>query len=360
MKRFVRADIISVLVCAALAAAVASCTWMPENQSINDAALTFRFARTKAGELPDTSGFILRVIRSGAEEPEYEGPYGQRPDVLKVPSGTYEASVYSSRFTAPAFDTPVYGDEKVVVAHSGETLAVSFLCTPRNSGIRIDFSDRFKARYPGKVVLRQAQGQLDYSYAERRTAWLFPGEVQFCYNDGKAENVLLRRTLEAGELLHIELDATSGETGSSFSIALDTTLVRREEQIVVGQDSGHDGLTLATAIRASELATADCVGDTVWVQGYIVGGLTADGVIDFACDTAVTGTALVIADRADCRTPAECAVLRLTKSAHKQALGLDSPANKAAIFHRKIYTQGKATTYKGYPALTNLCTYQME
>ena len=102
-------------------------------------------------------------------------------------------------------------------------------------------------------------------------------------------------------------------------------------------------------------------GETdVWVQGYIVGGLTKDGAVDFDCDTALTATALVIADRADCRTPAECAVLNLTKAAHKQALGLDNPANKPAVFHRKIYAQGKATTYKKFPALTNLCQYQLE
>ena len=360
MKRSVWAGIISATLCAALAATSASCTWMPDNPLKNDAALMFRFSRTKAGELPDTSRFILRVAQPGAEMPVYEGLYGERPAVLQVPSGTYEVSVFSSRFTAPAFEAPLYGDEKVVVARSGETLAVSFLCTSRNCGVRLDFSDRFRVRYPGKILLRQAQGQLEYSYAEQRTAWLFPGEVQFCYSDGNAENVLLRRTLEAGELRRIALDATAGETCSRFSIALDTTLTRHEEQVVIGWDSGSDGLTLATAYLASELGTADCAGDTVWVQGYIVGGLTKDGAVDFACDTAVTATALVIADNPDCRNAGECAVLNLTKAAHKQALGLDNLANKAAVFHRKIYAQGKASTYKSFPALTNLCQYQLE
>ena len=360
MKRFVRAGIISAIVCAAVAATIASCTWMPDNQVKNDAALTFRFVRTKAGELPDTSRFILRVIAAGADEPVYEGLYGERPAVLQVPSGNYEVSVYSGRFTAPAFDAPLYGDEKLVVARSGETLAVSFLCTPRNSGVQLVFSDCFKTRYPGKVLLKQSQGQLEYGYTERRTAWLFPGEVKFCYSDGKTDNVLLRRTLEAGELRRITLDATTSETGSCFSVALDTTLLRREEQVVIGQETGGDGLTLATAFLASELGAADCAGDTVWVQGYIVGGLTSDGTVDFACDTAVTGTAIVIADRADCRAPGECAVLHLTKAAHKQVLGLDNPANKPTIFHRKIYAQGKATTYKKFPALTNICEYQLE
>lgn len=361
MKRFVQAGIISAIACAALAAASASCTWMPDIPDKNDAALTFRFARTKAGEMPDTSRFILRVARSGSDDtPVYEGAYGERPSVLQVPAGTYDVSVYSGRFTAPAFDAPLYGDEKVVVARSGETLAVSFLCTAHNSGVRLDFSDRFRSRYPGRLLLRQEQGQLAFSYDEQRTAWFFPGEVRFCYNDGSAENVLFRRTLVAGELRRLTLDASADETGSCFSIALDTTLVRRVEEVVVGQDAGGDGLTPATAFPASGLGTADCVGDTVWVQGYVVGGFAADGTIDFACDTAVVGTALVIADTPDCRTPSACAALHLTKAAHKQALGLDNPSNKAAVFHHKIIARGKATTHKGLPALTNLSEYLLE
>lgn len=360
MKRFVRAEIISAIVCAAIAATVASCTWMPETQVKKDASLQFRFVRTKAGEIPDTNHFTLRVIRSGAEAPEYEGPYGERPAVLAVPSGTYEVSVYSRAFTRPAFDAPLYGDEKVVVARSGETLAVSFLCTARNCGVQLDFSDRFQARYPGKLLLKQAQGQLEYGYAELRTAWLFPGEVQFCYSDGKTGNVLFRRTLEAGEVRRIALDATAGETNSSFSIALDTTWIQKNEQVTIGEETGGDGLTLSTAFSASELGAADCAGDTVWVKGFIVGGLSGDGTIDFDCDTAVAATALVLADTPECRNPGECAVLHLTKAVHKQALGLDNAANKAAVFHRKISAQGKATTYKKHPALTNLCDYQLE
>lgn len=360
MKRSVLAEIISAIAFAAFAASLASCTWMPDNPTKNDASLQFRFARTKAEGLPDTSRFILRVVPAGGDEPVYEGLYGARPAVLQVPSGTYDVSVFSHAFTAPAFDTPLYGDEKVVVARSGETLAVSFLCTPRNSGVRLGFSDRFKARYPGKLVLRQAQGQLEYAFDEQRTAWFFPGELRFCFSDGTTENVLFRRTLEAGELRSLTLDATAGETGSRFSIALDTTLQHKAEQVVVGQDTGGDGLTLATAFLASELGTADCAGDTVWVQGYIVGGFAADGSIDFDCDTAVAATGIVIADAPDCRTPASCAALQLTKAAHKQALGLDNPANKAAVFHRRIYARGKATTYKKCPAITNICEYQLE
>ena len=103
MKRFVMAAIISATMFAAAAALLASCTWMPVLEEEGDATLTFRFLQTKAGPVPDTGSFILRVCPAGADQPVYEGRYGERPATMKVPAGTYEVSAFSRRFpTRPA------------------------------------------------------------------------------------------------------------------------------------------------------------------------------------------------------------------------------------------------------------------
>ena len=60
------------------------------------------------------------------------------------------------------------------------------------------------------------------------------------------------------------------------------------------------------------------------------------------------------------REAAACAGVYLSKTAHKDALNLADPANKAAVLHHKIYVQGKAYTYKKFPAVTNLCEYKLE
>lgn len=362
MKRSVWAEIISATLCAALAASSASCTWMPETEEGNrdEARLVFRFATTKADSALDTNQFILKVQQSGAETPVYEGAYGARPAELPVPAGTYTVSVMSRRFETPDFEAPLYGDEKVVIARSGETLSVRFLCTQRNSGVRLDFSEQFTARYPGKLILRQDQGSLEYDYGEHRTAWLFPGATRFCYSDGQTDNELFRRTLEAGEIRRISLDATRSEAGSSFSIELDTTATLREERIVIGEEAGGDGLSMATAFSVPELAASDCAGDTVWVWGYVVGTIVAEGTVDFTCDTASAGNNLAIAASPYIRDQAACAGIYLSKAAHKSVLNLNDPANKEAVFHRKLYVQGKSYTYKKFPAVTNLCDYRLE
>lgn len=360
MKRFVVAVIISATMYAATAALLASCTWMPAIEEEGDASLTFRFLQTKAGPVPDTGSFILRVCPAGADQAVYEGRYGERPATMKVPAGTYEVSAFSRRFPTPDFDGPLYGDEQVVVARSGETLSVAFRCTQRNSGLQLTFTERFKTRYPGRLLLKQSEGQIEYGYAEQRTAWLFPGETRICYLDGKTENLLLKRSLEAGEIRFLTLDATDDGSSSTFSLTVDTTATRRSEQIVVGQESAGDGLTMATAYSAAELAAADCVGDTVWVWGYVVGTIISEGTVDFDCGTETASTNLAIAPSPDVREAAACAGIYLSKTAHKDALNLADPANKAAVLHHKIYVQGKAYTYKKFPAVTNLCEYKLE
>ncbi|MBR1537994.1 MAG: DUF4493 domain-containing protein, partial [Bacteroidales bacterium] len=208
MKRSVMAGIISATMYAAAAAILASCTWMPEIREEGDACLTFRFLETKAGSAPDTSRFILCIRQADEGKTVYEGLYGERPPLLKVPAGTYEASVISRRFSSPDFSGPLYADQQVVVARSGETLAVTFRCTQQNCGLRFSLTDRFKSRYPGRLLVQQAEGRLEYDYGEQRTAWFFPGETRICYQDGKAENLLFKRTLEAGEIRSFTLDAS--------------------------------------------------------------------------------------------------------------------------------------------------------
>ena len=131
--------------------------------------------------------------------------------------------------------------------------------------------------------------------------------------------------------------------------------LKTKEEKQEGPDIPSDGV-----LRVGELIAGSFAGDTVWVKGFIVGGLREDGSIDFPCEGEVVGTAVVLADDAGCVDPDSCLVLRLTKNVHKEALGLDKEAVRAATLHHGLYVRGKATTYKKYPALTNLSDYKLE
>ena len=108
-----------------------------------------------------------------------------------------------------------------------------------------------------------------------------------------------------------------------------------------------------------EVLAGDFAGDTVWVRGYVVGGLSSDGSIDFGFENDVLGTVLILADTDDCTDEDECLALQLTKKAHREAIGPDAPANREKVLHHLLYVQGKVGKHKGYPALSNLCSYKL-
>ena len=86
--------------------------------------------------LPDTNSFILTVTNSDGD-PVYNGPYGERPDPMEVSAGSYDLSLRSVKFEAPAFSTPLFGDDRVVAVESGQTLSVAFGCSQLNCGMRL-------------------------------------------------------------------------------------------------------------------------------------------------------------------------------------------------------------------------------
>ena len=131
-----------------------------------------------------------------------------------------------------------------------------------------------------------------------------------------------------------------------------------EEQL--GDKGDEPDIPLDDVLSVEELCSGSFAGDTVWVRGFIVGGLASDGSVDFGCEGDVLGTAVILADEPDCDEPDDCMVLQLTKKAHKEALALNVASIRDKVLHQEIYVQGKATTYKKRPALTNICAYKLE
>ena len=87
-------------------------------------------------EIPDTSEFILKITDSGGGA-VYEGKFGDSPENLPVSAGTYNISVRSGIFTAPAFSSPLFGDDRFVTVRQGEEADVVLTCSQMNSGVRL-------------------------------------------------------------------------------------------------------------------------------------------------------------------------------------------------------------------------------
>lgn len=371
MKRFVLAEKTSVRCSAAaiLAAMVASatiaysCSWIPQDEvpEADTATIRFKFVQTKGGNTPeiDTNNFILSVVNSSTGEPAYSGAYGSRPEALTVTAGTYDVKVISEEFSAPAFDSPQYGDSSVVIATGGETMQVGFLCRQTNCGIKLTFSETFLKKYgDGKLFLSQEGGSVEYKYDETRTAYVLPGTVNFVYDNGTNSNILFSRSVDGGQLRKMALDATSDESVSDFSIEVDPSVTDIDESITIGQSG--DGLSKATAMNVENILSGGFKGDTLWVYGFVVGVITDEKAIDFDCRANTIDGNIVIASSANENSVEKCLGVYLSKAALKTELGLTTDAKRSRLLGHRIFVKGKVDVYKGIPTIKNICDYQVE
>lgn len=303
---------------------------------------------TKAAAF-DTNNYYLSIVNVSGED-IYKGPYGSKPDVIRVKSGTYEIETFSDTSRAPAFDHPRYGDSKTVVVSNGESASVSLLCTQVNCGVKFSFMDKFLQKFSGgHLRISQAQGALDYSFSDDRYAFFEPGNTLFSVvTDTTA--VLFNKILKAGTQFSINLDASSNESESSVSIAVDTSVFYITEDIIVGDSfSGEDGSCAEKAYSVS--SAKDHIGETVWVWGYIAGGYNSSsaGSITFTPPFG-SASSLVIASDSSTVDTSLCISVTLASGSdiRDEANLVDHPEN----LHRKIFIKG--TLVDSYLGLVGL------
>lgn len=135
--------------------------------------LVTRTANTKA--TPDLASFTLEVLQ-GEEIVEKLPTIGSNTSPsLTLEEGDYTVNVYSQPFTAPAFDTPVYGDSQDFSLLAGETKNLTMECVQTNAGVIISYTDEFKAQYTTySTRIDCTSGSLDFSGADATRTGYFP------------------------------------------------------------------------------------------------------------------------------------------------------------------------------------------
>ena len=317
------------------------------------------FATKAAGDpMPDTNQFILK-IENAAHEYIYYGLYGSKPARINVPAGSYSLSLVSEELDAPEWENPVYGDAVDIIAASGESVSVNFLCKMVNSGLRVKMTDRYVAKYPGSLTVSQENGYLDYTSSETRFGYFDAGNATFSAvaSDGSRQS-LFSKQLTAGQMLTLTLDAGSMDAGGTISVTVDTTATYLSQTIMVDQyrQSEGDGLTWGTAYSIADAASHP--EENVWVWGYIVGGdLTSTGInyeVPFS-----KNSNLAIAASPSCRTRTECMSVELASGSDiRETVNLvDHPA----MLGHKIYIQGTVKeSYFGMPGLKSIKEFHLE
>lgn len=306
---------------------------------------------TRASGIPDTDDFILTVsdIRDSCI---WTGRFGDSPESIQVSPGVYTISAVSGSFSQPAYECPQYGDTKVVVADSGDCLAVALNCSQLNCGIRLSIDRDFETSFPeADIYLKDEVGTLMYSYGESRTAYMNPGAVSVVMGD----KMLFSRRLEARQMLSLTLSGgvSSGngtdDSEGSVEIQVDTTREWIDDRYSYGQE-GQDS-TDALSIQAARDAVASGESsrmENVWVCGYIVGCASSTSKVQF--DGPFTkATNIVLGERSSTVDRANCLSVELPSGTIRDSLNLcDNPSMKG----RRIRIRGNLVpSYYGLPGL---------
>ena len=307
-----------------------------------------------SSEIPDTNDFIL-TVRGASGELLYEGSYGASPEALPVEEGTYTVGVVSIPFNAPAFDRPQYGDEQVVVVPAGKSVTVKLQCTLLNAGIRIKTSASFLSAFPlGELYVRQGGTKLRYAYGEPRIAYMQPGQVNLILYDQGRDETLFTRSLQARDVLTVNLSAPGGQEGgrSSVSVAVDTTKNWTSEEYTVGSGSG--GKDWENALSVAD-AAAHAGEKGVWIYGFIVGGDLTSAGKTVKTDGVSKKTHLAIAGRSSVTSKASCVAVELPKGSVRDALNLPE---HPSLIGKRVYLKGNiVNSYFGTVGLKGTSEY---
>lgn len=315
------------------------------------------FSTRATYEVPDTNDFILTILDAGGKE-LYNGKFGDSPESLSLPSGSYTVSAVSSEFKAPKFSAPQYGDRQVVVVSSGRDCSVELICRQLNAGVKLNIASNFLTSYPnGSLILKSDDGKLLYSYTEKRIAYFNPGTVSLILSDGGTDGTLLTRVLERQEVLVLNVSAPSGGSSSAggVRIAIDTTRYWSAEDYVIGQgDSKGKERDSAYNIGQARSNTGE---EDVWVCGYIVGGDLSSSSASFS-PPFKSQTNILIGSRSSVTDRDACLSVQLQKGDIRDALNLvDNPD----ILGSFVYLKGDIVdAYYGMPGIRNISEFRFK
>ena len=302
--------------------------------------------------LPDTSEFLL-TIKDSKGGIIYDGMYGDCPESLDLPSGSYVVRALSSSFDKPSFNAPQYGDEQCVVVPSGGCVGVKLSCVQMNAGVRLDISPDFLTECPNAVLfLKSSSGKLMYSYSEKRTAYFAPGVVTLNMSDERGETLLMTADLEARDMLTVKVSMASSSKGTSVSMSVDTVRTWLNAECLIGGETESEESEVYTVAQAMGNISAE----DVWVSGYIVGGDLTPTAASFDLPFK-SKTNIVLGPRSSTIERDACLSVQLPDGAIRQALNLvDNPE----IHRRKVLIKGDIVeSYYGMPGIKNVSDYQL-
>ncbi len=296
----------------------------------------------------DTNDFILSIYAETGSK-IYEGRYGKRPDEINVVPGIYNVKVYSSDFKKPAFDSPVYGDEKQVEVIKDSTVAVTLMCHQTNSAVKLTFSEKFKEAFPGDgLKLKDANDTILYPYSAGDYCYVQPGDMELLYSNGTSDTLLYSRQIPARQMLTLNLSYSPGSKSAIFRMEKDTVKIWKTVNF-------NAGLRIPTGAVTIDQAKQMIGEKSVTVFGFILGGDVTENTMRVKPPFS-SRTSLVLAPDMRERNRHNMFAVELPSGNIREAFNLVD--NKEILGSAVAITGNIVGSYYGYPGIksTKACS----
>ncbi len=209
----------------------------------------------------DPAAFTLEILRDGRVV-RTVSPVGSTLAPIALEAGAYTLSAYSEAFAAPAFDKPVYGGSASATVASGAETRASVACVQTNAGVRIGYTDNFKANRTGySTTVRQIQGALAFAGADAgRTGYFFADEATFVVSADDLNYEYTMR-LEAQKIYNVTVDdAYRPSGGLAVSITVTTETAEEAVGIVIPSGKVDYSETVGTVPVAANVLVGNYTG----------------------------------------------------------------------------------------------------
>jgi len=269
----------------AIALAVMTSCSKKDELSTETGTLSLKYGVNTAVNLkasPDPGTFKLDVLNNQGSAVKSFAAVSEAPDQIELVAGEYSVKAYSQDFSAPAFDTPVYGAEEAVtiIAEKNETTVLN--CVQSNAGIKFVWTDEFKAAFSEySAEVTSAAGNLAFPKTETRTGYFLTGDVTVKITVGSGEKASVfskTLTVNTRELISIKAQPSDAGSGSlTVTITVNTDVTEREEVIEIGGgdtgggdtgggDTGGDtgAVLLVEDFSSASAGTLNDASGTLW------------------------------------------------------------------------------------------------
>lgn len=192
---------------------------------------------SKADEI-DVSTFSLEIAqRETGLVIKTISPIGNSQGPIELASGSYTVKAYSKKFLVPAFDMPVYGGATPALIAVGNETHIGVQCTQTNAGVRISYTDAFKANHTTyTTTVRQTQGALTFTSTDAaagRIGYFLTDRVTILVTaDGQVYEQEI--VLEPQKLYNIKVDdapqPVAGEL--NFQVTVSTQVIEEDVEVV--------------------------------------------------------------------------------------------------------------------------------